>query len=232
MSYKLHLTHRGKQIGESIDLFDECHFGADKLFLRGNFGNLQDVYNQVKISLGDIDSIDVSTLQKMYENETIDDKFYKEKLGIGNPLTLEDAEIVPKIALNRYHIPNKKFWNNVIPSDVENPHKASAVVKFSLRLHFRDDFAYIDFGCPWEFTKEYGISDVNLDEESTFEDFMNNFVLLECHFISKEDALIVLDEMFGNVSKNMDVLKKLKTEPQIEVETTELIDEDGSIIAL
>ena len=153
MSYKLHLTHRGKQIGESIDLFDECHFGADKLFLRGNFGNLQDVYNQVKISLGDIDSIDVSTLQKMYENETIDDKFYKEKLGIGNPLQKETSSngdiTVPTIALNRFHIPNKKFWNNTPPSDIANPYKASAAVTFSIRLHFRDDCAYITFGCPW-----------------------------------------------------------------------------------
>jgi hypothetical protein len=67
--------------------------------------------------------------------------------------------------LNRYYIPNKKFWNNVVPSDVENPYKASAAVKFSLRVYFRDDYAYIDFGCPWEFTSEYGISET-LDDSS------------------------------------------------------------------
>lgn len=87
----------------------------------------------------------------------------------GNPLTPTpesgDLTSVPIIALNRYHIPNKKFWNNTPPSDVENPYKASAAVKFSIRVHFRDDFAYIDFGCPWEFTSEYGI-DETLDDGS------------------------------------------------------------------
>ena len=81
----------------------------------------------------------------------------------GNPLKEgDDASI---IALNRHHIPNKKFWNNTPPSDVENPYKASAAVRFSIRVHFRDDFAYIDFGCPWEFTSEYGISET-LDDGS------------------------------------------------------------------
>ena len=156
----------------------------------------------------------------------------------GNPLTPTpesgDLTDVPNIALNRYHIPNKKFWNNTPPSDVENPYKASAAVKFSIRVHFRDDFAYIDFGCPWEFTSEYGISGT-LDDGSNPKDFIDKFTLLHCHFISKEDAIQILDAMFDNkVSENtftLQVYKQGGFEP-MPIMTTELVDEDGSIIAL
>ena len=227
MSCKINLTHRGPNVISQIDLFDECHFGADKLFFRGDFGDLKKVKEQITIALGG-EGLDESAIKEMYGVSDIA-AFKTSKLGIGNPLTPTpesgDLTDVPTIALNRYHIPNKKFWNNEVPTDVENPYKASAAVKFSIRLHFRDDFAYIDFGCPWEFTEEFG---GELTKSSLAKDFMENFVLFSCHFISREDALIVLDEMFGNVSENQ---KKLKEE-QIEVVTTELIDEDGSIIAL
>ena len=146
----------------------------------------------------------------------------------GNPLKEGDA--APIIALNRYHIPNKKFWNNTPPIDVENPYKASAAVKFSIRVHFRDDFAYIDFGCPWE-----KVDDGTLDEtdSTTAQTFIDNFVLLRCHFISKEDALQILDAMFDNkVSANSAVYAIMRNAPQIITETTELVDEDGTIIAL
>ena len=146
----------------------------------------------------------------------------------GNPL--KEGDDAPIIALNRYHIPNKKFWNNVVPSDVENPYKASAAVKFSIRVHFRDDFAYIDFGCPWE-----KVDDGTLDEtdNTTAQTFIENFVLLHCHFISKEDALQILDAMFDNkVSENTASYKMMRNAPQIITETTELVDEDGSVIAL
>lgn len=143
----------------------------------------------------------------------------------GNPL--DNSENCPIIALNRYHIPNKKFWNNTPPSDVENPYKASAAVRFSIRVHFRDDFAYIDFGCPWEL-----VDDGKLTSSSTAQIFIENFVLLHCHFISKEDALQILDSMFPNTSTNTDTYKMMRNTPQIVTETTELVDEDGSIIAL
>lgn len=151
----------------------------------------------------------------------------------GNPLTPTpesgDLTDVPTIALNRYHIPNKKFWNNTPPSDVENPYKASAAVKFSIRVHFRDDYAYIDFGCPWE-----KVEDGTLDEtdETTAKTFTDNFVLLHCHFISKEDALQILDSMFPKTSANTAAHTIMKKTIQIVTETTELVDEDGTIIAL
>jgi hypothetical protein len=37
MAYTINLTHRGPQVIECIDLFDEARYGADKLFFRGRF---------------------------------------------------------------------------------------------------------------------------------------------------------------------------------------------------
>lgn len=221
---KINLTHRGPQVIECIDLFDEARYGADKLFFRGRFETAYEVKCQVAIALGDEENKLVPS-----EGKTKDD------YGIGNPLQKEtstNGEItVPTIALNRYHIPNKKFWNNTPPSDVDNPYKASAAVRFSIRVHFRDDFAYIDFGCPWEFTSEYGTG--SLDESSTAQNFIDKFTLLHCHFISKEDALQILDTMFENkVSENTADYAMMRNAPQIVTETTELVDEDGTIIAL
>ena len=234
MAYTINLTHRGPQVIEKIDLFDEGRYGADKLFFRGNFCCNKCLAEQVKILLGG-EGLDEEKLAEMYPGVTIDDTFKATKLGIGNPLTEapEDGDFekakFPNIALNRYHIPNKKFWNNTPPSDVENPYKASAAVKFSIRVHFRDDFAYIDFGCPWE-----KVDDGTLDEtdSTTAQTFIDNFVLLHCHFISKEDALQILDSIFPNTSANTVAYKMMRNAPQIITETTELVDEDGSIIAL
>lgn len=213
---KINLTHRGPQVIECIDLFDEARYGADKLFFR-------------KRCMGEGD-------KKTIFDEVVEQVNYAlnstQAPQGGNPL--KEGDNAPIIALNRYHIPNKKFWNNTPPSDVENPYKASAAVRFSIRVHFRDDFAYIDFGCPWEFTSEYGISKT-LDDDSQPQDFIDKFVLLHCHFISKEDALQILDEMFGNkVSENtftLHVYKQGGFDP-MPIMTTELIDEDGSVIAL
>lgn len=224
MAYTVNLTHRGPQVIECIDLFDEARYGADKLFFRGRFKTADEVKCQVAIALGDEENNLV-----LPEGKTKDD------YGIGNPLKKEtstNGEItVPTIALNRYHIPNKKFWNNVVP-DVENPYKASAAVKFSIRVHFRDDFAYIDFGCPWEKTAEYGTGSLNGTDSTTVEDFINNFTLLHCHFISKEDALEILKCIFkdydGAFSESVTVPQMLEEE----IMTTELIDSDGSVIAL
>ena len=160
-------------------------------------------------------------------------------MGNGNPLTKETSETeitVPTIALNRYHIPNKKFWNNAPPSDVENPYKASAAVKFSLRVHFRDDFAYIDFGCPWYTVDGFGgtltESSKPLTESSKPEDFINKFQLLHCHFISKEDALAILKQIFKSYSEAFTTPIIVPQIVEEEIMTTELIDEDGSVIAL
>jgi hypothetical protein len=102
-------------------------------------------------------------------------------------------------------------------------------VKFSIRVHFRDDYAYIDFGCPWE-----KVEDGTLDEtdETTAKTFTENFVLLRCHFISKEDALQILDSLFSKTSANTVAYSMMRNAPKVIIETTELVDEDGSIISL
>ena len=103
MAYTINLTHRGPQVIECIDLFDEARYGADKLFFRGRFNSKQEVVDQVTFAL-------------------TEDENSKE-WGNGNPLTPTpesgDLTDVPTIALNRFYIPNKKFWNNVVPTDVE-----------------------------------------------------------------------------------------------------------------
>ena len=220
---KINLTHRGPQVIECIDLFDEARYGADKLFFRKRcMGEGKSVFDEV------VEQVELALNSSQFPQG-------------GNPLTNMDEvgiEKCPIIALNRYHIPNKKFWNNTPPSDVENPYKASAAVKFSIRVHFRDDFAYIDFGCPWELTDEYGTGSLDdesfpaLDKDSDAVKFTNNFTLLHCHFISKEDALQILDSMFPKTSTNTADYAMMRNAPQIVTEITELVDEDGTIIAL
>ena len=224
MAYKFNLLHRGASVVSSIDLFDECHYGADKLFLRGKFGTPQSVGEQVKIALGG-EGLDEAKLKDIYGVE-IDDDFKSHKLGIGNPLQKETSSngdiTVPTIALNRFHIPNKKFWNNTPPSDIANPYKASAAVTFSIRLHFRDDCAYITFGCPWS-----EIMDETTQKEAVVEkgtDLIPHFKLIKCHFISKEDAIMVLQEL-GLEVEEWDMNR-------IEQHTLELVDDDGSLISL
>ena len=222
MAYTVNLTHRGPQVIECIDLCDEARYGADKLFFRGRFKTDEEVKSQVAIALGDTSKIVPPS------GKTVEDVV--KEYGIGNPLL--EGDDIPTIALNRFHIPNKKFWNNTPPSDVENPYKASAAVKFSLRVHFRDDYAYIDFGCPWELTTEELYGEGTLDKSSTAQNFIDNFVLLQSHFISKEDALQILDSMFPKTSANTAAYAIMRNAPQIVTEATELVDEDGSIIAL
>ena len=108
MAYTINLTHRGPQVIEKIDLFDEGRYGADKLFFRGNFCCNKCLAEQVKILLGG-EGLDEEKLAEMYPGVTIDDTFKATKLGIGNPLTEapEDGDFekakFPNIALNRYH---------------------------------------------------------------------------------------------------------------------------------
>jgi hypothetical protein len=207
MAYTINLTHRGPQVIECIDLFDEARYGADKLFFRKRCETVAEVEEQV-----------IYAFDKTQAPQG------------GNPLTPTpesgDLTGVPTIALNRYHIPNKKFWNNVVP-DVEEPYRASAAVKFSIRVHFRDDYAYIDFGCPWEF-----VDNGRLNTSSDAKTFTENFVLLQCHFISKEDALQILDSLFSKTSANTAAYAIMRNAPKVIIETTELVDEDGSIISL
>ena len=212
---KIKLTHRGPQVIECIDLFDEARYGADKLFFRKRCmgEDAKNIYQEVEEQV-------TAALSSEYAPQG------------GNPLTQETSETeitVPTIALNRYHIPNKKFWNNVVPTDVKEPYKASAAVKFSIRVHFRDDFAYIDFGCPWYTVDGFGGT---LTESSKTEDFINKFQLLHCHFISKEDALAILKQIFKSYSEAFTTPIIVPQIIEEEIMTTELIDEDGSVIAL
>lgn len=198
MAYTINLIHRGPQVISGFDLFDECQYGADKLFLRGHFCCPTVIKEQVEIALGG-GTLDEAKLKDIYETE-ITDEFKKHKLGIGNPLTETpengDLTDVPTIALNRYHIPNKKFWNNTPPSDVANPYKASAAVTFSLRVYFRDDYAYINFGMPWSAVMDETKDEVATTVSLSAEEMIKNFRLLQCHFISKEDALQILNSIF------------------------------------
>lgn len=234
MSYTLKLKNRGTSVISGIDLFDECHYGADKLFLRGNFCCPKCVGQQIKIALGDDELLDEDKLKEIYYGVTIDDTFKKTKLGIGNPLEQESDESgeqnIPTIALNRFHIPNKKFWNNTPPSGISNPYKASAAVTFSIRLYFRDDYAYITFGCPWSeiMDEESGEWFANYDESENGLELIKHFKLLKCHFISKDDAITVLQEL------GLEVTNWDKCYPTIETtqEVLELYDTDGSLIEI
>lgn len=229
MAYTINLTHRGPQVIECIDLFDEARYGADKLFLRGRFSTLSDVKEQIEISLGG---------GKMDTTVEGIEEFNK---MVGNPLKKEESTdgsiTIPTIALNRYYVPDKKFWNNVVPTDIKNPYKATSIVRYGIRLHFRDDYAYINFGCPWEFSKEYyeyfgGF----IDDKSSSQDFIDNLVLFNCHFISEEDALLVLEKMFPNIRSNkvklMEIKKEINEIPEQDIDTIGLTDENGVIFSI
>lgn len=97
---------------------------------------------------------------------------------------------------------------------------------FSIRLYFRDDYAYITFGCPWS-----EIMNEETDEEISIENgskLIPHFKLLKCHFISKDDAITVLQELglgVANWDKNFPTTEDTQ-------EVLDLIDEDGSLISL
>lgn len=217
MAYTIELKDRGYQVIECIDLFDEARYGADKLFFRKCCQTVDEVKEQITYALSS-----------------------EQAPQGGNPLAQVNEKGEPIIALNRYHIPNKKFWNNTPPLktfvyddgsveriSVANPYKASAAVTFSIRVHFRDDFAYINFGCPWS-----AVMDEEDDETSDeIISDMSKFALLSCHFISKDDALTILKDIVGEVVVANTLAKNLP-KPKIVQEVLELTDEDGSIISL
>ncbi len=222
MSYKINLTDRGPSVISSIDHFDECHYGADKLFFRGKYYNPTDILAQVKIALGDEKELDKDKLKEMYPGKNYDD--IKTILGIGDPLAFtKDGDLtkVPTIALNRFHKKDKKFWENRIPDDIANPYKANAAVTFGIRVIFKEDSAYITFGVPWG-----AIMIEETHETATCSDLLSEMALLSYRNISKEDSLLILEKILKdtNVRGNTD---KMKTTTYV---ISDLYDSDGSLI--
>lgn len=232
MSYKINLTDRGPSVISSIDHFDECHYGADKLFFRGKYYNPADILVQIKIALSDSGKgegfeLDMEKLKEMYPGKTEDEII--SILGIGDPLTITpdggDLTKVPTIALNRFHKKDKKFWENRIPNDIANPYKANAAVTFGIRVIFKEDSAYITFGVPW------GAIMVEETDETetkvTGSDLLYEMALLSHRNISKEDSLLILEQIFKtevDVRGNTD---KMKTTTHV---IRDLYDSDGSLI--
>lgn len=236
MAYSINLTHRGPQVISNIDLFDECHYGADKHFFRGGFDNPAQVADQVKIALGDKSLIDTEYLTQTYPEFTTENanSFYNTKLGIGNPLeqmtTDDNGNITsPTISLNRWHIPNKKFWNNAVPMDVINPYKANYAVSFTIRIYFHDDYGYITFGCPWSEIKDALNETETSSSITTGTDLIPHFKLLKCHFISKEDSIQVLKSLGLEVDEWDGAIPSHATEATM---LLDLVDEDGSQIQI
>lgn len=213
MSFQVNLPCRGESVIEKVDLFDECQFGADKLYFRGSFDTMKEVSDQILISLGITNNLNFDALREKYGADATDEEI-KEKLGIGNPLLYKASDdkttSVPTIALNRYKIPGKKFWNKNEHHDASKdnieamtpdmfPYKADAAVRYKLRLHFFDDYGYIDFGLPWtEGVCERVIrSFYNLEnlDGGLMHFFFNDFKILKTHFIDKYDAVEILNKL-------------------------------------
>ena len=221
MSYNINLTDRGPSVISSIDLFDECHYGADKLFFRGRFGTPEEVLTQIKIALGDTSLLDMSKFSGKTEDEV------KTILGIGNPLEVETSETsevtVPTIALNRYHIKDKKFWEDRVPTDIANPYKASAAVSFGLRVIFKEDSAFIRFGAPWStYMNEETEKEVSGKTVS-----INDFALFNQRNISKEDSILILEGILKGVDVRGNIINMNTTTHVIDV-----VDENGEYLAL
>lgn len=221
MSFQVNLPCRGESVIEKIDLFDECQFGADKLYFRGSFDTMKEVSDQILISLGITDNLNFDALREKYGADATDEEI-KEKLGIGNPLLYKASDdkttSVPTIALNRYKIPGKKFWNkneyhDTSKDNIEGmtpdmfPYKADAAVRYKLRLHFFDDYGYIDFGIPWT---EYGCEIARYMHKSSLDRalmrfFFSGFKILKTHFIDKYDAVEILKKLdFSSVQVEAD----------------------------
>lgn len=119
---------RGRQVVDWFDLFDECKYGADNLFFRGRFETDSEVAEQIAASL---------------------DSKYKD-MGAGNPVRVDnDGEYAEGNSLHRYNVPCQEHWTPPDPKD-PYPYKARYAVRFLLRLHFYNDYGYIEVGVPWE----------------------------------------------------------------------------------
>ena len=233
MSYKINLTDRGPSVISSIHLFDECHYGADKLFFRGEFFTPKDILTQIKIALGDESSLDKDKLKEMYPNKEEDEII--SILGIGNPLEKtpegDDLSSVPTIALNRFYIKDKKFWEDRVPTDIANPYKASAAVSFGIRVIFKEDSAFIKFGAPWS---SY-IMDESVDTELVSDNVsIEDFALFSYRNISKMDALTILEKILEgiDVSGNTSSMKEIQYtfENKTEEGQEYIVDEEDSIL--
>lgn len=180
------LTHRGKSTITSIDLFDECEFGADKLRIRGTFATLWECAYQIAFALADIDTL--KNLQKTHTKYITKTDFSEDeckRFGGGNPME-QNAEY--GIALNRFNVPEKKFWENRIPSETYPSH-ADYCVQFILRVQFYKDFGYIHLGLPWK-------------DDRTDPIILSELRLLKCCNISPEDAKSIIDFMIAEASAN------------------------------
>lgn len=173
--------HRGRQVVEWIDLFDECRYGAEKLFFRGRFETISEVAEQIAASLSD--------------------KFKEQ--GSGNPVAQdkqgESGTIYAEgIALHRYRVPDKQLWTPIDFKD-KYPYKARYAVEYLLRLKFYEDYGYIKVGVPWE--KLYN-EDGKLNEKYPIDpSYVSNGFSLEdirplCWWeISKKDVNVVMGGM-------------------------------------
>lgn len=213
MSFQVNLPCRGESVIEKIDLFDECQFGADKLYFRGRFDTLEEIRDQIVISLGYTNILNFDALREKYGADATDEDI-KMKLGIGNPLLYKTSDgtitNVPTIALNRYKVPGKKFWNKNERHDTSKdditemtpdmfPYKADYALRYKIRLHFFDDYGYIDFGMPWteDVCKQISgwmYNSPNLDGASIGV-YCYNFRILNTHFIDKYDAVEILKKL-------------------------------------
>ena len=221
MSLKLNLTDRGPSIISGFDLFDECHFGADKLFLRGHFKTPEEVFNQIAIALGDEKKIDTSKAEELYG------KNWKKELGFGNPLTIttsDNFDDVPNIALNRYKVPNKKFWENRVPENIANPYKAKGAVSFAIRVYLKEDSVFIKFGAPWSLVMddEETQTEVVLDDSAAKELYKKFVPFSHCN-ISLEDTIQILSAIFKDVDIEANIIDSKTT-----VTTLDLEDEEGN----
>lgn len=118
----------GRQVVDWIDLFDECQYGAGKLFFRGRFETMSEVAEQIAASLSDD---------------------YKE-LGSGNPVAHDtETTFAEGNALHRYYMPDIRLWT---PIDFHDPYpyKARYAVEFLLRLKLYGEYIYLRVGLPWE----------------------------------------------------------------------------------
>lgn len=163
-------VHRGRTVVESIELFDECHFGADHLRYRGTFKTIAEVKEQIKAAL----------------NPDF------EAFGGGNPVKKDASS---GIALNRYNVPDQKHWTDAPVAD-PYPNKAHYAVQFLLRLKTWIDFAYVVIGLPWNpmtFNEDGTLSENYPIEPSIVESgvTIDKLCVLSRKNISLEDANLV-----------------------------------------
>lgn len=178
---------RGKQTILWFDLFDECEYGADKLYFRGRFTSLDEVREQVKAAILD-----------GYSGTEF------EALGAGNPLKKDS---IGGIALNRYVA---RECMGIMPKEGDPyPYRALYAVHFRLRVKFHNDFGYIDFGYKWLQPNESGkLQDILRNEDGSEKPdeelptiTLDKLQLLQCSLISGYDANVILAVLRGELNE-------------------------------